>query len=75
MKAKLSKIGAVALGVLAAPLAMAQTVTTPVELITAHSSNFISETTEVLLTGAGLVIAVLLVYKLVNLVLRFFQRG
>ncbi len=47
----------------------------PVEILTSNSAAFLSDTKDVLFAGAGLVIGALLISKLVNLVIRFFQRG
>jgi len=47
----------------------------PVDILTANSGAFLADTQEVLFAGAGLVIGALLISKLVNLVIRFFQRG
>lgn len=60
---------------LASASALSFAATSPVEVLTENSANFLGDTAEVLYAGAGLVIGALLIAKLVNLVIRFFQRG
>lgn len=56
--------------------AMAQTApTTPVEIITSNSANFLDQTELVLFAGAGLLIGALLIKALVRLAIDFFRRG
>lgn len=72
----ITRIAAGAAGYLAVASAYAQTApTTPVELLTANSGTFVDDTKAVLFAGAGLMIGALLIRKLVNLVIQFFQRG
>lgn len=60
----------------ATSLALAQTSPqTAVDLVTAHSGNFLAESKDVMFAGAGLVIGALLTMKLVRLVIDFFKRG
>lgn len=47
----------------------------PVQILNQYATTFLADTQEVLFAGAGLVIGALLIAKLVNLVIRFFQRG
>lgn len=71
IKTKMALISAVTLG---SASAFAQTApTTPVDIITAYTSGYLNDASDVLMAGAGLVIGGLVVFKLVNLAISFFR--
>lgn len=74
LAAKAALVTAAAFGSVAA-FAQAVAPTTPVEIITSQSANYMDETKAVLFAGAGLLIGALLIKSLVQLAIRFFQRG